>query len=233
MTTVLGLLFSRWTLLLVAVLLVVALVGAQKLVYNRYSVGGLVLLALGIGLWTWHDAAVKADRVATAAPWIKLIKDNNDAAEAKLAVETAKTAAETKALKEFSIQQEGIDHANDQTIVSLNAKLRATRLRDPGKAGGCSGGATGANPASASAGAADAGQGSGLLSESASNFLWDQALAADRINEAYRSCRAYAQAVREAIAIADAEPLVLAMALSMADGSKIDNRIVDRRIKID
>src|SRR5665647_123615 len=109
MTTILGFfgfLFNRWTFLILVIVVIVALVGAGKLIWNRYTISGLVLLALGIGLWSWHDKAVKDDRTATAAPYIKLIDDNNKAAEKKLAEETAKTTAVSKALKEFSTQQE-------------------------------------------------------------------------------------------------------------------------------
>lgn len=211
MSIVWSLIFNRYSLLILAIVIVVALVGAQKLAYNRYTVGGLLVLALGIGLWSWHDKAVKDDRVAIAAPYIKLTKDNNDAAAAKLKEETDKTTAVTKAFKEFSTQQEKIDVTNTQAIFALNVKLRNTRLRDPGKTGGCSSGAQSTNPARANDSATDAGQGSGLLSNEASNFLWDFALDADRINEAYRSCKSYAQTVRDKLAIADAEPLVLAM----------------------
>lgn len=166
-----------------------------------WSLGGALLLvgAMSAGYLGWRAH----ERGVGAAPYIQMIKDNNYAAVAKLKEETAKSDAATKALKEFSTRQEGIDHANTQTIVSLNSKLRSTRLRDPGKAGGCSGGATGANPASAGPGAASASAGSGLLSESASDFLWDFTLSADRINEAYRSCRAYAQSVRESLICRD------------------------------
>lgn len=211
MSAILGFLFSRWTLLIAAVVIVMVLVNAGKLVFNKYVIAGLLTLAVGIGLWSWHDHLVTADRLAVTTPYIDAIKKANDEAVVKLKEETAKTDAATKALKEFSTRQEGIDHANTETITALNSKLRNTRLRDPGKTGGCGGGAQGSNPASADNSAASAGAGDGLFSIEASDFLWDFALTADRVNEALRSCRAYAQEVKTLIAETESGGIVLAV----------------------
>lgn len=178
-------------------------------IFWLWRIGGVLVLTglITAGYFGWRSH----ERGIGAAPYIQQIKDNNDAAAAKLAELTAKADAATRALKDFATQQEISDHANTQTITALNLKLRAIRLRDPGQTGRCSGGTQSASPASAADSATDPSQGSGLLSIEASKFLWDFALSADQINAAYRSCRAYAQAVRAQLAIADAAPLVLAM----------------------
>jgi hypothetical protein len=200
MTAILGFLFSRWTFLILAVVVVGVLVSTGRLFLSKYTIGGLVLLALGIGLWSWHDKAVKDDRIAVAAPYIKEIKDNNDAAEKKLKEETAKTDAVTKALKEFSTQQELEGAINEKTVILLADKLNAAgRLRDPYQTG-CSGSsAQSGNTVSAESGAGNATGTGGELSKEFDGFLKLRFMQADKINVAYASCRAYAYKVREAL----------------------------------
>lgn len=213
-TTITGFLFNRWSFLILAIVIIVALVGAGRLVFNKYTIGSLVLLALGIGLWTWHDKKVEDDRVATAAPYIKLIDDNNKAAEKKLKEETDRVDAANKVLKDFSTQQEAKDHANTQTITALNSKLRNTRLRDPYSQTRCSGSSTqGGNSTNTQSSAGDTPEGSGLLSVEASEFLWGYALESAQINKAYIACRAYAYKVRETL-IAETESGGIVLALS-------------------
>ena len=166
LTAISSFLFNRYSLFFVVLVVIIVLVGAGKLIWNRYTIGFLVILGLCIGLWSWHDKLIKDDRVAVVAPYIKLIDDNNKAAEAKFKEETDKVAAVTAALKTFSDQQEKTNATNTQTITTLNTKLRATRLRDPYSQTRCSGGSAQSSvAASAPSGATDGAETSGLLSE--------------------------------------------------------------------
>lgn len=212
MSIVWGLIFNRYSLLILAVVIVAALVGAQKLIWNKATIGGLLVLALGIGLWSLHDRWVKTDRLAATAPYIKLIKDNNDAAEAKLKELTDKIEATTRQLKFAIIDQEKTNATNLQTIVTNNQRP-PIRLRDPYKTG-----SSGSCPQTGSTGNPQSGPGngteaSGLLSTQASADIWGTDFEADRINVAYIACRTYAYKVMEAmIAQTESGGIVLAMA---------------------
>jgi hypothetical protein len=211
-TFISGFLFNRFSFFLVALLVIAALVFFGKLVWNKFVIGGLVLLALCIGLWTYHDKLIKDDRTATAAPYIKLIDDNNKAAEKKLADETDRVNATNKQLTFALALQEKNDVTNDQVITILADKLHATRLRDPYQTRGCSSGAQSPNPANTQSSAGDGAGTGGELSTEFDGFLKLRFLQADKINTAYASCRAQLYKIREAmIAQNDEGGIVLAM----------------------
>ena len=155
--------------------------------------------ALGIGYVSWahHQQSIGEAR-ATARYEAALTKQKQEAA-ALLASETDKVQAAESELLKLHFEGELRDRTNEKTIVILADNLhRLGRLRDPGFAG-CGQGsspAQGADPASAGSGAADAGDGAGLLSERASDFLRQQTKVADRINNAYIACRADALSLR-------------------------------------
>lgn len=207
MSTVLGFLFNRYVFLAVAVLIVVALVGAQKLIWNKWTIGTLVALALGIGVWTAIDkweASIRADeRTIVVKIYEDALTKQKKQAAALLATETAKAAAATKALQDFKITQEKEDAINEKTVSILADKLRALagpagRLRDPYQTG-C--GVGGGNAQSQSVGGTQSGQGNGaeagwLLSPELTQFLLTKDNEADAINLAYISCRADAGKVR-------------------------------------
>jgi hypothetical protein len=99
MSFILGLFFSKWMLLILA-LVIIALVGAGKLIYNKWVLGALVLLALGFAAFSWHGGKVAADRTATAKPYIAQIKadkDKRDAEIAQLKLAADKATAENQA----------------------------------------------------------------------------------------------------------------------------------------
>ncbi len=123
-----------------------------------------------------------------------------------LAAETAKTRQAEQALQAFTDTQNDKDATHEKTVTALATRLRAAadpagRLRDP-HAPGCGGGG-GSTPAPAAspagAGAADAALPGGLLSAELSGLLFERLEQADRINDAYASCRAVMLREREAI----------------------------------
>jgi hypothetical protein len=148
--------------------------------------------ALGIGYVSWaHHQQDIGEARATARYEAALVKQKAEAA-ALLSTETAKVEAKESELLQLHFEGELRDQVNEKTIVVLADKLhRLGRLRDPYAAGCGGGGSTtqSTDPASAGSGAGDASDGAGLLSERASDFLRQQTEVADRINNAYASCR--------------------------------------------
>lgn len=97
------------------------------------------------------------------------------------------------------INVKGVENAN--TILALDSAMRsriASGLRDPYAKPGCGGGggsAGGQDPAVAGSYAAEPAEGGGALSEELGQFLREEALSADRVNEGYRACVEYVEAV--------------------------------------
>lgn len=120
-------------------------------------------------------------------------------AAADLAAEQAKTRALERGLQTFTDTQNAKDYQNAQTVTNLADRLRRAadpvgRLRDP-NAAGCGGSGSGTAPTDASAAAdraTDPTLPGGLLSEQLSSLLVERFEQADRINDAYASCRAVA-----------------------------------------
>lgn len=126
-------------------------------------------------------------------------------AAADLATEQAKTRALERGLQTFTDTQNAKDYTHEKTVTALADRLRraadsAGRLRDP-NAPGCGGSGSGTAPTDASAagaGAADPALPGGLLSAELSGLLRERMEQADRINDAYASCRAVAVKLTEA-----------------------------------
>lgn len=115
-TTLLGFFLTKWTLLALALVLIV-LIGAGKLIYNRYTLGALVILALGFAAWTWHGSKVAADRTATAKPYIAQIADMTEKRKQEIEKQKAdadKATAENKA-KELAWANAATKAKNDAT----------------------------------------------------------------------------------------------------------------------
>lgn len=207
MSMIWGLLFNRFTFLILAIAVVVALVGAKKLIWNKWTIGTLVLLALGIGLWTvvqkWESSIRADERVIVVKIYEDALTKQKEQASALLATETAKATAATKELQDFKITQEKEDAINNQTVSILADKLHAMagtagRLRDPYQTG-CGGG--GGSAQSQTVGGTQSGQGDGaeaggLLSPELTQFLFTKDREADAINRAYISCRSDERSLR-------------------------------------
>lgn len=153
-------------------------------------------LTLGYISWAHHQQGIGEAR-ATARYELALTKQKAEAA-ALLASETAKVKVAESELLKLHFEGELRDQVNEKTIVILADKLHGLRLRDPFAAGcrGSGAGTQGANPTGPSIGPIDSGDGAGLLSAEFDQFLKQQAETADRINNAYRSCRADSLSLR-------------------------------------
>jgi hypothetical protein len=164
---------------------------------------GLILLAAisgSLALWTEHERGIGDAR--TAARYEKALAIQKADAAKKLADAVASAAAAEKTLQDFKNKQEKDDAEHQQTVSNLSEQVRilagnAGRLRDPnaGRGHSCSGSASTA-PATPAAGTADTTETDGLFSKGATELLERLTREADEINNAYASCRADAQAVR-------------------------------------
>ncbi len=162
-------------------------------------VAALLSALFGLERYIEHRGYTRAQLEAqTAIDQIKRSAANT------LAAETAKTRQAEQALQAFTDFQNGKDSDHEKTVTALAARLRAVadpagRLRDPNATGcGGGGGSTQATTASAAgAGAADAALPGGLLSAELSGLLRERLEQADRINDAYASCRALMVQERE------------------------------------
>jgi hypothetical protein len=156
------------------------------------ALGLLGSSALGYELWAKHERNLGAE------PYIAMIKKNNDAAAEKLAKLTAEIKIKQKELDDFNTTRNENDATNETAIGILADKLHASRvLRDP-NATGCSGGSAQGQIASGpQTGGADATQAGGVFSEPASELLLKLTSEADRVNDAYISCRADSYKMRE------------------------------------
>lgn len=160
----------------------------------------LILAAATVAAALAGSACWYSSQASCIAATDKLKRD----AAATLAREQAKTRALELGLQAFTDAQNAKDHQNEKTVSALADRLRratdsAGRLRDP-QAPGCGG--SGDSPTSAvaspaGAGAADAALPGGLLSAELSGLLFERLEQADRINDAYASCRALAVRERE------------------------------------
>lgn len=163
-----------------------------KIISALVAVIGLMAAGLGI----YHAGYVKGDGYRTAVDLAAINKQKAEAS-ATLAAETAKVLARERELEDLRAQQEKNDASNQQTVASLEGRLRALagaagRLRDP-HAAGCrpsSSGAQGTPPAGAPGRPADGAAAGGLLSAELDRLLRDRMSKADKINLAYISCRA-------------------------------------------
>lgn len=187
-----SLLFNRYSFLLIAIAIVVALVFFQKLVWNKWTIGGLLALAITIGAWTGtekaiasHDARIRNEVVVEYNTKIRKQKD-----EAKAIFD--KAIVDGKKQKE---DQDAKDTVNDKAIALLAGKLYVARLRDP-NAGRGTGGSQ-ANSSSTGKGQESGTETSGLLSTELTGLLTKLTREADEINVAYISCRADADNVRK------------------------------------
>lgn len=168
----------------------------------KLGVGVLVGAALFGGYLSWasHQQEIGETR-ATAAHNMKIEAQKKEAT-AILAKEAAKVAATERALQDFKNRQEVKDAGNKKTVDNLTARLRdlaghAGRLRDPnaGRGGGGSG-SNSTTPAGTGNRPDHGTEAAGVLSAELTEFLQQLTLEADKINTAYISCRADAEAVR-------------------------------------
>lgn len=129
MSFMLGFLFNRWALLILVVVVMVALVGAQKLMWNRYTIGGMLLLVMGIGAWTIHDRWVVAERVRGE----KIVRDewNAETAVLKLAADLATAANKAKELAWANAATKAKNEA-DKRAKTLQANAAAARAESRG-----------------------------------------------------------------------------------------------------
>jgi hypothetical protein len=179
---------------------------------SLYRLAAIAALVLGLVAAGWaalhhYGNGREAEGVAkTTATYETALKKQKAEAAKLLDAERAKTAAAESALRQFKDEQEVKDGQHQATVNDLERRLRSAggpsmRLRDP-YATGCrlsGGSAQGATAASPGAGAADAAEGSGLLSKQLTALLFELARSADEINIAYASCRADAMNLRAAI----------------------------------
>lgn len=171
-----------------------------RLLALALAVAGLIA---GYLAWAAHQQGIGEQR-ATARYTATLEAQKREAA-ATLAHEIAKTAAVEKQLQASKDQQEITDANNQKTITNMAGRLRTLagisgRLRDPNADSGCGdGGGHGTAQPAPAAGLGDdhAAQAPGLLSADLSGLLQRLTQEADEINNAYTSCRADSQAVRE------------------------------------
>lgn len=165
----------------------------------------LLLAVLGFGYGSWATRQQGIGETRATATYNQAIQVQKETAGRLLATETQKAAAATKALHDSKAQREIDDAENARAVAALAGRLRAAgaagRLWDPHAAecGRGGGGATGADPARASGGAADAAEAGGLLSSDLTGLLFSQAKAADDLNVAYASCRLDAFNLREVL----------------------------------
>lgn len=157
--------------------------------------------------WAHHEREIGAAPYIAQLAVVKqsLVAQKAEAAKV-LAAETDKTNATMRQLDLAIKTQESNDERNKQETDRMVARLHALaaanagRLRDPNAGrGGGGGGTQGASTAAAQAGAGNAADASGLLSADLSGLLLALTASADRINAAYISCRAWAQASSEAL----------------------------------
>lgn len=170
-----------------------------KIISSIITFIALVAAIFGFGLYEYRQGAEHTKLIYDVA-----IQSQKIAANAVLAVETSKVHVRDEALNDLKNQQELKDADHQKTTLRLTDQLRTAagtvkRLRDP-NAPGCGGG--GGYPASkattgADSGAADRTDASGLLSAELTQLLQSDAQKADDINNAYASCRADSQAVRQ------------------------------------
>lgn len=123
-----------------------------------------------------------------------------------LADEKEKTRAVEQTLQDFTAAQNLKDNTHEQIVSTLADRVRnlldpAGRLRDPHAQGcrGSGGGTTSATGGSAGDRPANQTEAGGLLSAELSGLLQRLTIEADRINEAYASCRAIAVNDRETL----------------------------------
>lgn len=157
--------------------------------------------------WQHHEREIGAAPYIAQLATVKqsLIVQKTEAAKV-LAAETAKTGATMRqldlAIKTQEVNDERNKQENDRMAARLHALAAANsgRLRDPNAGrGGGGGGAQGASTGDAQAGAGNAADASGVLSERTSQALLALVAAADKINIAYISCRSGAQAAGDAL----------------------------------
>jgi len=169
----------------------------------KIGAGALLFGALIAGYFAWasHQQGIGEER-ATIKYNAKIEKQQKEAVEL-LAKETARVTATEKALQASKNNQEIQDAKNTKVVAGLTARLRDLtvngRLRDPhaGRGGG-GGAASGAGSSGSGNRPDDGADASGILSADLSGLLQRLTLKADQINNAYISCRADAEAVRNA-----------------------------------
>lgn len=163
-------------------------------------------LAGGYAYWAHHE------REAGAAPYIAQLATLNAAitaqkaqAQKTLQAETAKTDATMRQLDLALKTQESNDERNKQETHRMALRLAGLaahdggRLRDPAGCGRGSGGTSSASAAATQGGARNRPDADGLLSVQLSQLLLSLTASADAINDAYQSCRAWAQAASDAL----------------------------------
>jgi hypothetical protein len=167
----------------------------------KLGAGVLLVSALIAGYFAWanHQQSIGEAR-GTAACNLKIDAQKKEAATV-LAKETARVVATERALQDLKNTQEVKDAGNKKTVDTLSARLRDLavngRLRDPHAGRG--GGGSGASSADASGPGNRPDNGaetSGVLSADLTGLLQRLTVEADKINLAYISCRADAEAIR-------------------------------------
>jgi len=164
-------------------------------------------LAGGYVYWQHHERKIGAAPYIAQLATVKQSLQVQKAETAKLlTAETDRVNATQRQLDLAIKTQESNDERNKQENDRMAARLHALaaanagRLRDPNAGrGGGSDRAQGASAGAAQTGAGDAADAGGLLSADLSGLLLNLTASADRINAAYASCRAWAQAAGDAL----------------------------------
>ena len=117
-------LFNRYTFLILAVVIIVVLVGAGKLVWNRYTIGGLLALALGIAVWTAYGKLITEQRAIGA----QSVPGKWDAANVILKTAADKATAENKA-KELAWADAAMKAKNEADLRIKTLQANATVAR--------------------------------------------------------------------------------------------------------
>lgn len=128
------------------------------------------------------------------------VKDQKAEAAQTLADETAKVLATERKLTDALKLQEKTDAKNSQLVRDLRTRTASVSLRDPGATECRASGGSAKTPTAAVAGSggASGSETAGILSADFARLLWDQGAAADEINIAFASCKAYVGVLREA-----------------------------------
>ena len=170
------------------------------------KLGGVLILAaaLIIGYVSWAEHQQGIGEARATERYNAAIAAQKIEASKILVRETARVTAAERRLQDIKNQQEVKDATNKKITDTMAARLRALagpggRLRDPNADAGCGHGGSAANGSlSAPTGDRpnDGTDAAGVLSRELTEFLFSQAASADKINLAYISCRADAEAAR-------------------------------------
>lgn len=166
----------------------------------------IALLAGAYFTWQDHERGIGREQ-ATREYNLRIAEQKAEAAR-MLAAETARVQAAEKTLRAVLDAQEVQNVKDQKTVSNLSIRLRNLtavnngRLRDPRadeRCGGSGDGGKGGNSVNTGHSEGDGAATGGLLSQDATGLFLGGADDAERISAAYRSCRAYAFAVNNAL----------------------------------